>query len=63
MVLAAEAQPDGTLRLAPARDDVAEVIERLAGSLTGGDPLAELEADHRAEVEAERRWIARNRSR
>ena len=50
--LEVEALPDGTLRLAPAVDDP---IARLAGCLREGDPIADLEAEHRAEVDRDAR--------
>jgi AbrB family looped-hinge helix DNA binding protein len=37
----------GSVRLTATKDDL---LDRLAGCLTEGDPLAELEAEHRAEV-------------
>ena len=48
-----EIASDGSVRLAPAADTVAELIDRLAGSLSSGDPVGELEADHRAEIAAD----------
>src|SRR5204862_93494 len=51
--LEVEALADGTLRLAPAVDDP---IARLAGCLHEGDPIAALEAEHRAEVDRDASW-------
>src|SRR5207247_1158641 len=56
--LEVETLPDGALRLSPLVDDL---IDRLAGCLTFGDPLGDLEAEHRAEVEADERWRRRHR--
>ena len=50
--LEVEALPDGALHLTPAADDP---IARLAGCLRDGDPLADLEAEHRAEVDRDAR--------
>ena len=52
--LEVEALPDGRLLLYPA---YLEAIERASGCLRSlpGDPLAELETEHRAEVEADER--------
>jgi len=54
--LEVEALPDGALRLAPTADDP---IARLADCLRDGDPLADLEAEHRAEVDRDARWRRR----
>jgi AbrB family looped-hinge helix DNA binding protein len=51
-----EALPDGAVRLAAVNEDP---IERLFGCLTEGDALADLEAEHRAEVTADARWRRR----
>lgn len=50
--LEVEALADGGLRLSPARQDP---IDQLAGCLHHGDPIADLEAEHRAEVKADER--------
>lgn len=49
---------DGSIRLRPDEEDA---IDEAAGFLTEGDPLADLEAEHRAEVEADERWRRRRR--
>ena len=54
--LEVEALPDGALRLAPTADGP---IARLAGCLRDGDPLTDLEAEHRAEVDRDARWRRR----
>ena len=50
--LEVQVMPDGTARLTAQGDDP---IERALGFLDEGDPLAALEAEHRAEVEADER--------
>ncbi len=54
--LAVEIMSDGAVRLAPLPTE--DVIEALYGCLKDlpGDPLADLEAEHRAEIEADERW-------
>jgi len=51
-VLEVEVVEGGAVRLAKVQGDL---IEALAGSLIEGDPLAELEAEHRDEVLADER--------
>ena len=58
--LGVEATEDGAVVLRPTagrRTRVDEIIEELSGCLRGhpGDSLADLEADHRAEIEADER--------
>ena len=57
--LAVEIMSDGAVRLAPlvAQDS----IDTLYGCLKGlpRDPLAELEAEHQAEIKADERWQRR----
>ena len=50
--LEVEAVPGGALQLRVVDDDP---VERASGFLTEGDPIADLEAEHRAEVEADER--------
>jgi AbrB family looped-hinge helix DNA binding protein len=50
--LAVEALPGGAVCLRPAVDDP---VNRLSGCLTAGDPVGDLEAEHRAEVERDAR--------
>jgi AbrB family looped-hinge helix DNA binding protein len=54
--LGVEELGDGTVRLAPLPS--IDPIDSLYGCLRGHprDPLAELEAEHRAEIEADERW-------
>jgi AbrB family looped-hinge helix DNA binding protein len=54
--LAVEEVGDGTVRLAPMR--AIDPIDSLYGCLKDHprDPLAELEAEHRAEIERDERW-------
>jgi AbrB family looped-hinge helix DNA binding protein len=54
--LEVETLPGRAVRLVAAEDDP---IERAFGCLTEGDALADLEAEHRAEVEADERWRRR----
>jgi AbrB family looped-hinge helix DNA binding protein len=56
--LQVEALPDGAVRLCP---EAGDPIEQAFGCLTEGDPLADLEAEHRAEVKADERWRRRRR--
>jgi AbrB family looped-hinge helix DNA binding protein len=51
--LRVETRPAGGVTLSPAADD--DPIEAAFGLLAEGDPLAALEAEHRAEVEADER--------
>lgn len=55
--LTIEAQ-EGAVVLRPtgARPQFGELMSQLTGFLTEGDPLGDLEADHRAEVEEDERW-------
>lgn len=59
--LAIEEVGTGALRLSPL--DTADSIDRLYGCLraTPGDPLVELEAEHRAEVEVDEHRQRRSR--
>src|SRR2546427_9740321 len=56
--LEVEALPDGGVRLAPLSDDA---IDAFIGSLRHGDPIAALEAEHRAETKADERAPRRRR--
>lgn len=51
------------LRQDDTRDDIEAALDALAGCLAGydRDPIAELEADHRAEIEADERWVRSHR--
>jgi len=51
------------LRREAGEADLSELIARLSGCLRryDRDPLDELEADHRAEIEADERWLRRRR--
>jgi AbrB family looped-hinge helix DNA binding protein len=58
--LGVEATEDGAVVLRPAvrgRTRVDELLDELSGWLRpyGGDPIAELEGDHRAEIQADER--------
>jgi AbrB family looped-hinge helix DNA binding protein len=59
--LAVEIIDDGAVRLALL--DFADPIDRLHGCLRNAprDPLADLEAEHRAEIEADEPWQDRGR--
>jgi len=59
--LAVEEVGDGTVRLAPLR--TADPIDSLYGCLKAHprDPLAELEAEHLAEIETDEHWRHRGR--
>ena len=59
--LAVEIIGDGAVRLAPL--EVEDPIDILYGCLKDlpGDPLADLEAEHQAEIEADERWQRRGR--
>lgn len=59
--LAVEILSDGAVRLAPFEAE--DPIDALYGCLkdSSRDPLAELEAEHRAEIEADERWQRRGR--
>ena len=48
--LEVEALPGGALRLAPLTGDP---VDQLIGCVAEGDPLGDLEAEHRAEIEAD----------
>lgn len=54
--LAIDLLPGGVVQLQP---DGVDPIEAALGCLAGlpGDPIAELEADHRAELAADERWM------
>ena len=54
--LAVEVMGDGTVRLTPLQAE--DAIDTLYGCLKDlpRDPLADLEAEHRAEIEADERW-------
>ncbi len=59
--LAIEVMGDGAVRLTPL--EVEDSIDALYGCLKDlpRDPLAELEAEHQAEIEADERWRRRGR--
>ena len=59
--LAVEITSDGAVRLMPLEAE--DSIDALYGCLKGlpGDPLADLEAEHQAEIEADERWQRRGR--
>jgi AbrB family looped-hinge helix DNA binding protein len=59
--LAVEIMDDGTVRLRPLEAE--DSIDTLYGCLKDlpRDPLAELEAEHRSEIEADERWLRRGR--
>jgi len=59
--LAVEIMGDGTVRLTPlAAGDPVDVLYGCLKDLPR-DPIAELEAEHRAEIEADQRWQRRGR--
>lgn len=57
--LEVETLPEGAVRLAKAgrkdRRKFDSLLDRVTGFLTEGDPIAALEAEHRAEIEADAR--------
>ncbi|MBI2895638.1 MAG: AbrB/MazE/SpoVT family DNA-binding domain-containing protein [Deltaproteobacteria bacterium] len=55
MRLEVEAFDDGTAVLRPEPYDLDSLMDQLAGCLSEGDPIAEPEAEHRAEVEEDER--------
>jgi len=57
--LAVEVMGDGAVRLTPLEAE--DSIDILYGCLRDlpGDPVADLEAEHRAEIEADERWQRR----
>jgi AbrB family looped-hinge helix DNA binding protein len=59
--LAVEIMGDGAVRLTPLETE--DSIDILYGCLKDlpGDPVADLEAEHRAEIEADERWQRRGR--
>lgn len=59
--LAVEIMDDGAVRLVPLEAE--DSIDTLYGCLKdlSGDPLADLEAEHRAEIVADERWQRRGR--
>ena len=59
--LAVEVMGDGAVRLMPL--DAEDPIDALYGCLKKlpRDPIADLEAEHRAEIEADERWQRRGR--
>jgi AbrB family looped-hinge helix DNA binding protein len=63
--LQVEATDDGAvvLRLEGRAGNIDALINQVSGCLKGyeGDPIAELEADHRTEIEADERWLRRRR--
>lgn len=65
MRLAVEVAEDGAvvLRADERAEDIDALIEQVSGFLKDvkGDPLSELEADRRAEIEADERWLRRRR--
>jgi AbrB family looped-hinge helix DNA binding protein len=57
--LEVETLPDGVRLKAPGRKDrkaFDALLDRVTGFLTEGDPIGDLEAEHRAEIEADARW-------
>ncbi len=63
--LQVEATDEGAVVLKPGgrEGDLNALIDEVSGCLRefGRDPIAELEADHRAEIEADERWLRRRR--
>jgi AbrB family looped-hinge helix DNA binding protein len=63
--LQVEATADGAVVLRPGgrEGDLDALIEEVSGCLRefDRDPIAELEADHRTEIEADERWLRRSR--
>ncbi len=63
--LRVEATSDGAvvLRRGGREGGLDALIDQVSGCLAGydRDPIAELEADHRAEIEADERWLRRRR--
>jgi AbrB family looped-hinge helix DNA binding protein len=63
--LQVEATDDGAVVLRPGgrEGDLDALIEEVSGCLRefDRDPIAELEADHRTEIEADERWLRRRR--
>jgi AbrB family looped-hinge helix DNA binding protein len=63
--LQVEATDDGAVVLRPEgrEEGIDALIDQLSGCLRGydRDPIAELEADHRTEIEADERWRHRRR--
>jgi AbrB family looped-hinge helix DNA binding protein len=59
--LAVEVMGDGAVRLTPL--EAKDPIDILYGCLKDlpGDPVADLEAEHRAEIEVDERWQRRGR--
>ena len=57
MRLEVETLPDGAVRLSRQTEntsiDLKELLDRATGFLTSGDPIAALEAEHRAEIQAD----------
>ncbi len=61
--LEVEATEEGAVILRPHEGGLDAILDELARTFDGyeGDPLAELEADHRMEIERDERWLARHR--
>ncbi len=62
--LVVEAKDDSVVMRAETGElSVDVILDQLAGTFDGydGDPLAELEADHRMEIERDERWLRRHR--
>ena len=63
--LQVESTEDGAVVLRPGgrEDDLDALIDQVSGCLKefDRDPIAELEADHRTEIEADERWLRRRR--
>ncbi len=63
--LQVEATEDGAVVLRPGGREggIDALIDQVSGCLKGydRDPIAELEADHRTEIEADERWLRRRR--
>jgi AbrB family looped-hinge helix DNA binding protein len=63
--LQVEATNDGVvvLRSGGREGDIDALIDQVSGCLKefDRDPIAELEADHRTEIEADERWLRRRR--
>jgi len=63
--LQVETTDDGAVVLRPdaGEPSLGSLIDQLSGCLAGHDrdPIAELEADHRTEIQADERWLRRHR--
>jgi AbrB family looped-hinge helix DNA binding protein len=47
--------------LARSREELQRLLDRISAPSAGPDPIAGLEADHRAEIEADERWLRKHR--